>query len=260
MPDVIPPPPCASFVKWERNSCYIDSFFVCILMGNNALLNQIVQNSTPPFAAALYDVVLRLSSPSRSCSLVNLRTLIHQGPFTGIFDVRETVDKINENGISPGSPFRINVYPQIGAEQPEVPSDTHVFSLILNAERYHGDLVEALLTGTCFSAFEVVSENPTAYKEDLDRAVLRKMCTYLWSGNPPTKHVYGVIVFVGGNHYVCYYKCEASGVWWFYDGLNTRDSRPLSPFTSTAPTPILVVLAHIKSFLRRPQIAYLLVK
>lgn len=230
-------------------------------MGNNALLNQIVKNSTPPFAAALYDVVLRLSSPSRSCSLVNLRTLIHQERFTGIFDVSETVDKINTNGISPDSPFRINMYPQIGAEQRDVPPDTHVFSLILDAQRYHENLVEALLTGSCFSAFEVVPEKPAAAdKKDLDRVVLRKMCTYLWSGNPPTKHVYGVIVFVGGNHYVCYYECEASGVWWFYDGVNPRGSGPLSPFTSTAPTPILVVLAHVKSFLRRPHIAYLLVK
>jgi hypothetical protein len=263
---IVPSPPCTSFIQWERMSCYIDSFFVCIFMGNNALLNKIIRHSTPSFAGALLDVVHRLSSPSLSfsCPLITLRTLIHQGPFTGIFDVGELIEKINRNAILPNSPFQIQMYPKADASSFDVPDDTHVFFLVLDSKKYYHDLIVNLLTGGCFNAFSDVLEKPD--KEDESKLILRKMCTYLWSTDKTstytTRHVYGIIVFIRRIHYVCYYICEVSGVWWFYDGLNPVTCGPLRPAgTNTLPT-IFDVLDHFNSLPsdRDKRIAYILVK
>lgn len=239
---------------------------MCIIMGNNALLNQMIDNGTPEFSEHLRRLVEQLTAGGPNTTCYDIRSLAHGQEFGGYFTFEGFVKLVNATGFRPETNFKLVVYPTFSrAAILTLVEDAHIFSLApvtmlkesvisIDEDPAHVKYVTyiiPLLTGRAIQWTQ---------REDQDTGLkiqsIRAMETTLGRGD---KQIYGVVCYVGGNHFVCYYKCEATNVWMYYNGIG-------SPVVTTLDKEMQSVLHHFEQVLAlqylgpMPTISHLMVK
>jgi len=206
---------------------------MCIIMGNNALLNQMIDNGKPDFRRHLRNLVEQLTTGGLNTTCYDIRSLAHgRQEFRDYYSFEEFVKLVNNTSFRSKTNFKLVVYPTFSRSPKGNPTIStsikaaHIFSLEQNyAQTKYTEYVKPLIRNSLIEPLE--EQTGLAYKS------IRAMNKALVKG---FKQIYGVVCYVGGNHFVCYYKCEATNVWMYYNGISrdvitTLTKRRLSVLT-----------------------------
>lgn len=200
-------PPCITYIAWENDSCYIDCLFMCLIMGNKWRVTRMTTNGLFEFPRVLTALITKLrTEPVGSVDCSEMRSLLHGEVFEKEWDVKMTIVQLN-TFLPPGD--RIEMFPEY--EEHDERRGIHFQS----SPPAHLEDVDVFWgAGYIETVFDKNRRSVSSgeYHDVFQEQVKRR-------------EVYGIIVFVNGNHFMCYYKCEETASWFYYNGRDRQRAK-----------------------------------